>query len=336
MTKSKNKSNRPKGPNTTVVRKAMVVRPRQMRNQVEPDALSYKRVLLDPCNAELCKTPYGGNAGSTIIREHIVFNNTYNAVLCLFHPVLGVFISGNPAVAGGVGPLNGTAQITGATRRAIAGCLEVMYTGAESARAGTVYCGIVPGAIAWNYLPSSVGGAGSTFDMSHLASVFTNVTRTPVDRCSVNWFPSSGDADWIPPMTINLDQIGAIEKIFSATQFAAILISGTEVNDMRFSATKVVEFSGISSSAGTNAQIPWTIQASSTKPIEVGTVLRSLAAQDPKWYLDTFRKVAHFGVGLASSVMRGGLPGALGYLTAELGSSTDLGGRNQRYVRAAT
>lgn len=332
MAKSKNKMvNRTKTNNNKA--KAIITRPMTVR---QPGIhQQYKRLLLDPCNAELIKSPYGGDAGATVIRRHGVFNNNFDSQMVFYHPVLGAYW--NAAAAGTNGnlvPVNGFAQISsGTASRALAGCLEVMYTGAENARSGMVHCAVVPGAIVWNYLNASAGGAGGVIDAVVAASYFQNISRMPVDRCSVNWYPTNADAEWIPPMFLNAAQTGAIEKIFAATHFAVIFVAGGGVNNVRFSATGVVETSSTAGGGtGTSLDVvPWAVQSSTTEPVNVQRVIKELATVDPRWYLDTFRKAYRFGAGLVSSVMRGGLPGALGYLATEA-SSLVVGGTKGRFV----
>jgi hypothetical protein len=324
---SKNKPNKGK----KVARVLKTMRPVDNSREV-----AYRKLLLDPCNAEITTSPYGGDAGSICQRTHKIYNNTTDAYLVFFHPVLGTYIVDGVGLQN-IRPLNGATQITGGNARAIAGCVEVMYQGAESARAGTVHCGVVPGGIVWNYVSVALGGGGSQMDLINVAARFQNITRTPVDRCAVNWFPGDGDTDWIPPITLNSAQGGATEKYFASTHFAAIYVAGAGTNNMRFSETSVYEAAAYqATSAGTLDVYPWAIQAKTTPPINVEKVLRELSNVDSKWYLDTFKKVAKFGVGLIDSTFRGGLPGALGYLTSQMVDNTSYGGKSGRVIRSGS
>jgi hypothetical protein len=106
---------------------------------------------------------------------------------------------------------------------------------------------------------------------------------------------------------------------------------------MRFSETSVYEAAAYqATSAGTLDVYPWAIQAKTTPPINVEKVLRELSNVDSKWYLDTFKKVAKFGVGLIDSTFRGGLPGALGYLTSQMVDNTSYGGKSGRVIRSGS
>lgn len=328
-TKSKNSAKR---------RRIVQVRRPVMRveNTMSRREQEYKRLLLDPCNAELTASPYGGDAAALVQRTHKVFNNTSTAMLVLYHPILGEYIVDGVGLQN-IRPLNGVSQISSGTARGIAGCLEAIYTGAENARSGTVQCSVLPGAIVWTYLSIALGGAGSQMDLVNVAARFQNISRMPVERCAVNWFPGDGDTDFIPPITLNSQQGGATEKIFASTHFCAIYISGVANNDVRFSTTSVYEANAVSATAvGSLDVLPWAIQSKTTPPVDIPKVIRGLSSVDTRWYLNAFKKVAKFGVGLVDSTLRGGLPGALGYLTNEMSTAYDTtyGGPKGRVVRS--
>jgi len=178
------------------------------------------------------------------------------------------------------------------------------------------------------------GGGGGILDTVNVASYFTNVTRMPVDRCSVTWFPAQGDEDWIPPMSLNAAQTGAVEKIFASTHFTAVFVTGAGANNVRFSATQVIEAQDLGALAsGSAGALPWAVAIKSGPSVPWKEVIKGLAAKDPAWYLDTFRKAAMFGVGLVDSAISGGLPGALGYLTR---SATKLAFGGRRGKNAAS
>lgn len=296
---------------------------------------SYQRLLADPCNAAIVASPYGDEAGAQVARGHQVFNNTLDAELVFWHPVLGGFKTN--AAAGTSGSLVPTTSISqasfGGSMRAVAGCFEVMYTGAETSRAGTVCCAVVPGAIVWNYLAITQGGAGGVLDTANVSSYFSTVTRTPVDKCSATWFPGDGDENWIPPITLNAAQTGAVEKIFASTHFTAIFVAGAGANAFRYSATGVVETQSLSAAATTSGFAPpWGVAIKSGPPVNWREAVKDLGRKDPAWFLDTFRKVASFGLGLANSTLAGGLPGALGYLT-KAATNVAFGGKGMQFLR---
>lgn len=299
-------------------------------------AMAYKRLLVDPCNAELTPSPYGDEAGSAVRRIHMVYNNSNVAQLFVWHPVYGVFYTPTYPGNSTLRPIDvGQADTAGGTR-ALAGCLEAMYIGAESSRAGTFHCCVVPGTVVWNHLDNAYGGNGALLDLASLAARFTHIERVPVDRCSVNWFPADGDADFVPNTYLN--GVYPIREAFSKTHWCAIFVDTPAVNSVRMSFTSVIEQVTTYTTTANNYQgVPtWGITPSSKPRVDVPAVVRSLASQDPSWYLNTFKKVAKFGLGLATSVARGGLPGALGYLAEAVGApSTAYGGKKSVMVRSA-
>jgi len=314
---------------TRVVKKQKMAVPKRGLMAGDKMTHEYKRLLLDPCNAGLTKSPYGGDAGALVQRVHNVWQNALDSELVFYHPTLGIWRNNTAAGAsGGLVSLNTTTPLS--TQRAIAGCIELYYQGAESARAGGVCCAIVPGAVVWRLIAAASGGAGDTLDVANASSYFARMERTPVDRCSINWFPGTGDEDWTPGITYNATQTGAIEKIFASTHFAAVLVFGGGAN-FRFSATSVVESSNVAAGiAGTFAVTPWGVTPKTENPVNWKAAVADLARQDPSWYLDTFRKVAKFGLGLVGSALSGGLPGALGYLTRGV-DAMKIGGSKSNY-----
>lgn len=287
----------------------------------------YQRLLLDPCNAPLPRSPYGGDAGSTIKRGHNVINNSLDGQLFVFHPIWGVAYT--TVAAGTAGSLSfaNTAPLGSIyTARPLAGCVEVMYSGAENARAGMVHCGVIPGSLVWEYTIPGHGGAGVTFDVANVATYLPNVERMPVDKCSVNWFPGNGDGVWIPPITLSSTNQNTIQRYFADTHFIVVFITtGPGVNNVRMSRTDVYEWSStdtqVTGAGFTN--MPWLVSPVATPSLDVKEQVRQLTARDPQWFLNTFKKVARFGLGLASAGMTAGLPGALGYLTAAIAGTTE-------------
>lgn len=318
---------------------AMVVRPPRMRAERGTSATTaYAKLLLDPCNAELTPSPYGQDAGAQVIRRHEVYNNFNDAQVFFWHPVLGLFrtvaVTGTP---GTVFPVDNGQMYTNYSNRAIAGCAEVMYTGPEANRAGTIQCGVIQGSLLWRHLATGNGGGGIAFDVAHVAGYIPNVERTPVDRCGVNWFPGAGDCDWIPPINNAASNSPLVEKIFAATHFCVIFVAGAGANNFRLSMTGVVEQVIIDTGATTSGYpgAVWTVTPKITGAVDYEGVVKKLSQVDSSWYLNTFKKVAKFGLGLVNSTLKYGLPGALSYLTASVGiDSTAVGGRNQRVVQS--
>lgn len=296
---------------------------------------AYKRLLLDPCNAPLTPSPYGDESGAVVSRAHWLRDNTFETMVLFWHPAYGLFENASAAgIAGSLVPINNT-QADG-SGRALAGCVEAMWVGAESARAGIVQCGIVPGAIVWKYMAAVNGGGGFTIDAAVSAAYIQNAERTPVDKCAINWFPSLGDETFTPPLVFNAANTAAIETQFAKTHFTVIFIRNVAALNMRFSFVTITEQVGLSNSSvtqGLSAAV-WTVNPKTGPAVDVTTVVRELTSVDPAWYLNTFRKVARFGLGLVSSAATAGLPGALGYLTRMIAGGNEFGGKNGEFIRS--
>lgn len=328
MVKSKKRSNTAK----RAVRPILVAtkgRKRRTRGELSGDALAYKKVLLDPCNAALCKTPYEGADGAQISRGCNVINATTGFQAIAYHPVYGGFVlaTADAQTNSSFSSINQLPyQSSGA--RAIAGCLSVQYSGAESARQGFVYCGLFPGSTVWQYTAASSGGAGGAFNIDTLVSRMVNVERMPVDKCEVNWFPGEGDSDYCIPTWGSSAQTGAMESAFSKVHFAvAVVYNGT--TNVTFKAVNVVE-----TSANTFTGFPaLTIGAPIRPSFDWRAVLASIANKDTTWYLNTFKKMGHFIAGVSGSYLTAGLPGALGYLTANVAGSVNASRQRNRANR---
>lgn len=334
---AKRKSNSNNKPKRQVVRRRPLKLIRRQLGMTQ-DEMLYRKLLIDPCNAQLPPSPYGDEAGTLIQRNHWVFNNFNDAICYFWHPWLGLFrhagVSGTPAT---VAPVSAFQAGQSGTGRALAGCADIMYTGAENSRAGTVQCGIVPGSLVGFLLDTANGGKGQTVDIANIAQFLPNVERTPVDRCSVNWFPAEGDAQFIPAVTFDAANYGLVQDILAKTHFVVIFTSGAGANNMRLSLTPVNEVAPMGTaapSAGSSVPV-WTITPKSSPRVDVTKVVSDFTKKDTSWYINTFRKVAMFGIGLANASYTAGLPGALGFLTQAIAGGPQAGGKTQQYVRAA-
>jgi len=304
------------------VPKPMVVRPPVTRGWSD-----YQRMLLDPCNCTLTASPYGGDSAGSIKRGHNVINNTIDGQLFVFHPIFGVaYTTVAAGTAGSLSFVNTSPLGSTFTSRALAECVEVMYSGPENSRAGMVHCGIIPGSLVWEYTITGHGGAGVTFDVANVASYLPNVERMPVDKCSVNWFPGNGDGAWIPPITLSSANQNTIQRLFADTHFCVVFITtGPGVNSVRMSYTSIYEYANTDTSVTGSGFVtgPWLVSPASTKAVDVKEAVRELTLRDPKWYLNAFKKVAKFGIGIAEAGLTAGLPGALGYLTSAIAGTTE-------------
>lgn len=298
----------------------------------------YKRLLLDPCNAELPPSPYGDETGTEVVRSHWVFNN-FNDSMCFFwHPWFGLFRhAGAPGTPACIFPIGSGQANVSAGGRALAGCVEATYTGAENARAGVIQCGIVPGTLVSLLLDVGSGGKGQTVDIANISQYIPNIERTPVDKCAVNWFPAEADAKFIPPVTFDAASASLVQSLVAQTHFVVVFVSGAGANNIRLSMTPINEAAPVqftAPGAGNSAAV-WTVTPKSSVSVNVAQVVRSLAQRDSMWYINTFKKVANFGIGLVQAGMTMGLPGALGYLTRAAVGGPEFGGKKQKFVRAA-
>lgn len=308
--------------------KAVVVR---MSKPARPAAMNsglteYQKLLLDPCNAPLPRSPYGGDAGSTIRRGHNVINTSLTNQLFVFHPIWGVAYSTVAEGTAGSFTFANTSPLGSTyTARALAECVEVMYIGAETSRSGTVQCGVIPGSLVWEYTITGHGGAGLTFDIANVATYLPNIERMPVDKCAVNWFPGNGDGAWIPPITLSSGNANTIQRYFADTHFLVVFVAGAAANTVRLSRTDVYEWAStdtqVTGAGFTN--MPWLVSPVAVPAQDVKEQVRQLTARDSTWYLNTFKKLAKFGFGLASAGITAGLPGALGYLTSTIAGAKE-------------
>jgi len=281
-----------------------------------PDVASYKRILVDPCNAPLPKSPYGVTGNS--VYRNVGWTTTHNAYhVFAFHPVYGLFSTG---------ALNGTTAITfnpdgalsanTAGARAIAGCLNTTWINSESTRQGSVFCGVVPGGWLWNSLATASGGNNSAFTINQLANLMSNFERTPVDKCEVNWFPGDGEDEPVPPSGIfTSTNVTAVQGLLSKTNFAVVLLYNSVPNSNQIGGVGVVE--QINSTV-TAAYGVVTVSSELKAPFDWREVVTSLGRQDPNWFIGAFRKIGSLVGGMAKSYSTMGLPGALGYLTSEI------------------
>lgn len=307
MAKKNKNSKSPASKQMVVKRKPMLKVPRGLSPAAE-----YAHLLLDPCNAPLCASPYELGTAATVVRTQTLRTNGAIYGAYFWHPVFGLFGADSATdVATSLSWLTPPA-LQGGASRAIAGCVSTSFIAQETIRAGTVHCGIVPGSHVWTYMQSAAGGNGSTMTFSDFASRIGNMERMPVDRCEVNWFPSEGDADPSANVFPTATQNNTVQSAFGKVNFVAVvLLSVAQSNSVQLKFTAVIE-------NGNTANTIWTVAPKASPPFDWKRVVESLAAKDPTWFLNTFRKIGTFIGGAAKSYATMGLPGALGYLTSSV------------------
>lgn len=299
----------------------------------------YKHLLLDPCNAPLCQSPYGGDAGSTIVRAHGYRNTQFDAYVFFYHPLWGGFENQvNGGAVGTLKPISATQANVVTAGRALAACLDTTWIGTESARSGIVQCGVVPGTVVHTYLDATYGGANNSIDANNITYLISNMERMPVDRCQVNWFPAEADEQFSGPITAySAANNNLVAERMCKTHFMVVFVAGAGTqNNVRIGITEVFEKSQLLSIVGQGGTSqPWNLQSASTPGVNVKSLLAELTSRDSSWYLNTFRKIAKFGIGMVGATYTAGLPGALGYLTQAIAGGATFGGKQGRNVLPA-
>lgn len=280
----------------------------------------YAKLLLDPCNAELVPPPYGGSQGSFQVRYTYSQANTLANGVYFWHPWWGLLAgenaSANAAITltAAVGVPTGVLNIESGGR-AVAGCHEVLWYGAESARAGYVACGSVAGAYVYNMLAAANGGPTTPTGVS--ATVLTNMlqsqTRMPVDKCTLNFSPDTQDELFMGKTFYAAANQSYLAAELPKYTFLAIVVSNAAAGAVLVRQVGVLDIKPEQNSGFSSGGYGQSPPAGSW-----AKVVRSLAAVDTQWYVDTFKKLAKFGGSAAAAYATGGLPGALGYLVKEV------------------
>lgn len=306
---------------------------------VGADRESYKRVLVDPCYAELPQTPYNAGAGGTITRVRKTVLGpaitTNVAQVVFFHPVFGSYS------IEGLANFNTTVQqynqfynpLGDATAgRAIAGCLSATYVGPESTRSGIIHCGLVSGSLVSYALATAQGGSANNLAAANLLGGLSHMERMPVDKCEVNWVPGEGDCSFAA-VGLDASNKGQVEALFEKTNFCVIIATGfpTGGNVIEWNATGVVETLPTSGALISGNNVAFDVSTSTRPPYDYRDVVRELGRKDPSWFIGTFKKAWKFVGGVARGYATAGLPGALGYL---IGASPSENVGSRSYIRA--
>lgn len=299
-----------------------IVQPRVSRNTSASASAgeAYKRILVDPCYAQLPPSPYATSSGGVIARTHAQVASSQPFQIVFWHPSLGSFsyAEATGAVAGGLTSYSTFwTGVTTGTTRSIAGCISATYTGAENSRAGIIRCGLVSGELVWQFMTGASGGNANTFALNTLGAYLAHMERTPVDKCEVNWVPGEGDSDFGMIPAYSAAYNNAIQSTFAKTNFCVILVQGsggTSVID--FASTSVYEFQSNTNTLIAGGNPVWDVSQNSRPSFDFRSVVSDLAKRDSSWFLNTFRKMGSLVGGAARGYVSAGLPGALGYLTS--------------------
>jgi hypothetical protein len=197
---------------------------------LDPHAVAWRNLLMDPCGANIVPSCYGGQGTGTYMRvrtlSYTLGGSDTAGVFCfqlgsnsawLFGTSTGSNVTFSSRVDIFGGQLAGTEQ----HMRCIAGCVKVRYLGAESARSGQVGLLVSPP----QYAPSTAVGAS----VQTVMSSFGQVTRTGEVAHEVKFVPGPGDEEFdtpayrahksvisvafsnVPPGSLQLEVIGVYE-----------------------------------------------------------------------------------------------------------------------------
>lgn len=200
MAKSKKKSMSKKRPGRTVAAR---------RAGLDYLALSYARLLADPCAAPLVHPVYpGGDAGFLFRAESIVtYGVASGQTAGVFHWVPGYpnsdsthLLSGGTATGTALMSANGanspgSAFLQSNVRgvRCVAACVKVTFPGAESARAGRLHYG---------HTTAGLIDAAENVIVDNVAQVLQHYTRTPADTVEIVWKPNIADTELNDPSAL--------------------------------------------------------------------------------------------------------------------------------------
>jgi hypothetical protein len=291
------------------------------------DAAGYRRLLVDPCNAELVKSPYYGSMGGVVQRAVGLAQNAALYTAYAYHPAYGYFTLSAPdsVTPASFTYVASTGPQGGFVCRGIAGCVEAAFIAAESTRQGSVACGVIPGGILHSVMDAPSGGQAGTISFAQLMSKLSTNERMPVDRCSANWFPAIGDEEFNPNSYPSASQAQALEVLLGRTNFVVVAIANAPIASVQ---TKFVGVYESNLSVSTYAYASWTAPAPQPPAFDWKKVVGALGLSDPDWYLNTFMKVGKLAGGALMGYATGGLPGALGYLTQSI-AGLPLRGRSR-------
>lgn len=178
------------------------------RRTLDSGALSYARLIADPCGAPLAHPVYSGTEGGYLVRAEAILNvgavaghkngrflftpgaiGSAEAILAFSGPddtSAGASVSFG-ADAPGYGFIRGQAS----TARPVAACLKVSFIGSELNRSGRVHFGQV----------SSAVDAGSTYSIGEFHALSPHYSRTPAQEIELVWKPNDADQLFSDPIS---------------------------------------------------------------------------------------------------------------------------------------
>lgn len=271
---------------TTTQQKLLVLKAKD--RGLDAMAEAYRRLLLDPCGAPLAHPVWGSADGSFLIKCEslgtIGNSATETSGAVLFSPgtisatartglvgFTATSAGGNVSLASGVGgtvtdwtlnPFNPgyTFLVNNASvYRPVAACIEVVYAGSESTRAGMVAGGVVPGGSWFEDVAISV---------DKIQSLVPHAERTPVNKIEFLWYPSEADSFW-------QDQNNSLaaQQVDRRNSLAVSWANIAANSGFRFKITAVYEYKP---KTGLNVAMPQVVPASRNSMADVlSSVARS-------------------------------------------------------------
>lgn len=240
---------------------------------IDEGARRFRQMLLDPCNSPMCAPTYTGGHSGNYRRIRRIFNIGATEVEGIYVFQLGT----NMMLLGGHSAPNAGTNITltndalfyangavgidsaGTEIRALAGCVKVRYTGAESARAGVI--GMATGQVMG--MPGAIVGADNYVSFSPV------VGRVGESLHEAKFVPLAGDEEFAEPRVS-----GGSSTWLKNKSCIAVAFRGVPAGSIQFEITAVLELD--SSNTGSNSA---GFVASSIAPSSSNTlsqVLRSL------------------------------------------------------------
>lgn len=304
--------------------KVVAKRPRRRSPGAANGALlGHVRMLVDPCNAPLTDSVYGGASsvyrarfrGITAPNVSSDLGTVRYATLLAYHPVMGAYYAqGSSGSTATLVPRDSAAPgwdyIVDNPARAIGACVGVTWTGTELNRQGFVHYGVVNGGFVHRLLAAASGGGGDltqTFDT--IRGKLTGFCRTPNDKCEINFVPTEADAELTQKPALAQGLVNDLEVLFSRYNFVVVMT----ISDVAFETAPAFQYTN-------TAIIEYTpeiasqmiIDAAHTSPtpkVSVTSIVRMLQEKDTAWYVDAFKKAAKVAGRLGGAYMRGGALG---------------------------
>lgn len=221
MAKSKKKNNKNAQRRRPRISMAPAAR---VRTMLDSQAVAYRNLLLDPCNANFAHPVYAGGTGGILCRftSTVLMGNLPGETGFIFHWTPGCMTTGQdeitvtgfanpslPTVAvGNFGsPGKDFLPVNATNFRCVSACATLTYVGSELNRSGSVWFGQTVGQLC------NIGTAYVGIDMPK--SLPKNI-RTPDSSVDVIWRPGTSDEDYSTPQDsfaddpTNKDDRGAI------------------------------------------------------------------------------------------------------------------------------